>query len=121
MPQMAKIILDIDSSDFNSRYQGELKQCFVDAGFMVRGASIAKVKNSPFSVLNQRDFALGEGKLTIQTPEKIDATVYDAMGKAVYTVAHQDRLVLSPENFTPGMYVVYIKMGDSNFTQKIIR
>jgi hypothetical protein len=121
MPQMAKIILDIDSSDFNSRNQGKLKQCFVDAGFMVRGASIAKVKNSPFSVLNQRNFALGEGKLIILTPEKIDATVYDAMGKAVYTVAHQDRLVLSPENFTPGMYVVYIKMGDSHFTQKIIR
>ncbi|MFT5056534.1 MAG: hypothetical protein ACI80H_001249 [Pseudoalteromonas distincta] len=121
MPQMAKIILDIDSSDFNSRYQGELKQCFIDAGFMVRGASIAKVKKSPFSVLNQSAFALGEGKLTILTPEKIDAIVYDAMGRAVYTVEHQDRLVLSPEKFTPGMYVVYIKMGDFHFTQKIIR
>jgi hypothetical protein len=121
MPQMAKIILDLDSSNFDSRYHGELKQCFVDAGFMERGASIAKVKKSPFSVLNQSAFALGEGKLTILTPEKIDATVYDAMGRTVYTVAHQDILVLSPEDFTPGMYVVYIKMGDSHFTQKIIR
>ncbi len=121
MPQMAKIILDIDKTDFNGRYQGELKQCFVDAGFMVRGASISKVKNSPFSVLNQSAFALGEGKLTILAPDKIDATVYDAMGRAVHTVAHQDRLILSPEDFIPGMYVVYIKMGDSHFTQKIMR
>lgn len=121
MPQMARVILDIDNADFDGRYQSELKECFVQAGFIERGASISKVKNSPFTVLNQSAFVLGEANLIIETPAIVNAQVYDVMGRKVYTINNERDIVLHPSLFTTGMYVVYIEMGNSHFTQKIVR
>ena len=123
MAQMATIILEIDSTDFNGRYQSPLTQCFVDAGFVKRkGASVEiEDKPSPFTVYNQIGFANGDGNLRIKLPLDANYSVLNALGQIVEAGTEQDEISLNPSTYTSGIYVVYVTFGNATFTQKIIR
>ena len=123
MAEMATIILEIDSADFKGRYQSPLTQCFVDAGFIKRkGSSVEKTANSsPFKVYNQSGFAASEGNLTIQLPEEAKYRVLNSLGQTVSEGQVSNALILSPNDYSSGLYIVYITVNETTFTQKILR
>lgn len=121
MTQMAQIILDIDSADFDSRYYSQLKQCFVDAGFVGRGASVKQIKSKEnIGILNQQGFAMGTAPLTILAPQIASFSVYNTAGQKL----HEEKgatLTLSPANYVPGVYVVIAEIDGKMFRFKIVR
>jgi hypothetical protein len=121
MAQMAQIILDIDSLDFNKRYYSSLKQCYVDAGFVQRGASIKDNEDfGALKILNQLAFAQGTGNLRFQLPQSAKVSVYSAMGQLVST--HYGRAItLDKTTFTPGLYVIRAEIDGKQYNVKIIR
>ncbi|MDB9882717.1 T9SS type A sorting domain-containing protein, partial [Bacteroidia bacterium] len=122
MTQMAQIILDIDSSDFQKRYYSELKTCFVDAGFLKRGVGIRDLSvASPFKIYNQAGFASGEGNISIDLPNNAYYSIVNSLGQIITNNERSGKLVLNPKDFKSGLYVVYITIDNSTFTQKILR
>ncbi len=121
MEQMAQIILDIDSADFNKRYNSNLKRCFVDAGFIKRSASVAAHKSSDvIKIINQQGFADGTAHIELVAPSISTFTVYGASGSKIYTQKSKS-LLLSPASFEKGLYVIQVEAHDTIYTLKIIR
>jgi hypothetical protein len=123
MTEMATIILEIDSADFNSRYQSQLTQCFVDAGFIQRKGSnvLPQDAPSPFKVYNQTGFASGEGNLSIDLPNEAQFSIVNSLGQIIIKNQTSSNLVLNPKDFITGLYVLYITIDNSTFTQTIVR
>lgn len=121
MTQMAQIILDIDSADFNKRYFAALKQCFVQAGFIKHGASIAVNKNSDaIKIFNQQGFAAGTAPIEIVAPSLASFSLYGASGAKIHT-QKSEKLLLSPDFYEKGMYVIRIETSNAIYTLKVIR
>lgn len=121
MAQMAQVILDIDSMDFDSRYYSPLKQCFVDAGFVQRGADIEIIKGQgDINVLNQLGFAQGHAELKVIAPKATLFTLYSATGQKLYSETHTV-LSLSPADYNAGLYVVTAELDGKLYSLKIIR
>jgi len=121
MAQMAQIILDIDSADFNSRYYSQLKQCFVDAGFVQRGASVDIIKDKgDIKILNQQGFVQGSAHLQVVAPQIAVYSLYAPTGQKLYSET-STLLSLSPTHFAPGLYIVTVEMNNTVHTIKILR
>ena len=121
MNDMAEIILDIDSMDFNGRYYSPIKQCFVEAGFVTRSASIAKpLVTNNIKVLNQSGFASGNRELTVELNKAKSVILYNSMGQRLQSV-FTSTLMLHPQDFTPGVYFLEIQENGFIQTLKFIR
>jgi hypothetical protein len=121
MAQMAQVILDIDSMDFGGRYYSPLKQCFVDAGFVQRGANVRTIRGQEeIYVLDQLGFARGYAKLKVVTPKDALFTLYTATGQKLYCETH-NVLSLSPANYNAGLYIVTAELDGKLYSFKIIR
>lgn len=121
MTQMAQIILDIDSADFESRYYSQLKQCFVDAGFVERGASVQVLREKgDIEILDQQGFALGTAPITLLAPQEASFTIYSIAGQKMYENTTTE-LSLSPTDYASGLYVVTVQIGEKLYSFKIIR
>lgn len=120
MAEMAQVIVDIDESDFESRYYDAVMSCFVSAGFLSYGASVDAIETTNFKILNQAGFLAGSGNLVVELTEESSVELIDMNGKllAKYTT---DRVVLNPKNYTKGMYVLRISEGNNQATLKILR
>ncbi|PCJ67312.1 MAG: hypothetical protein COA58_03050 [Bacteroidetes bacterium] len=121
MAEMAQIILTIDSGDFGNRYHSQLKQCFVDAGFIARGASVSNPIQKGFKVLNQNGFIVGDGNLTIEINTPASYKIYNTAGQLIQSGNPTSKLTLSPSDFSKGLYVVYFTINGKSVSQKILR
>jgi hypothetical protein len=121
MPQMAQLILQIDSFNFDKRYYKKVKGCFVEADFLKWNASISP-KNipSPLIVLNQQGFIIGNGTLQINLPKKASYVIYNTLGQVILSDT-QSKIMLQPQDFSKGYYVIQINIDGIHYTQRIIR
>lgn len=121
MAQMAQVILDIDSMDFDGRYYSPLKQCFVDAGFVQRGANVKTIHGQEeIYVLDQLGFARGYAELKVVTPKDALFTLYTTSGQKLLSVIN-NTLSLSPTDFNTGLYLVTVEIDGEFYSLKIIR
>lgn len=122
MTDMANVILHVDSTNFDKRYNSQLKQCFVDAGFILRGASIKAPSDlNPYQILNQTGFATGDGslKIELQTPAMIQ--IFNPLGKLIETFNSYENVSLNPSRFTKGVYLILIEIEGNQYVHKILR
>lgn len=121
MAQMAKLIVQIDSSEFDKRYYKKVKGCFVEADFLKWNVSIAP-KNipSPLVVLNQQGFIAGNETLQINLPKQASYIIYNTLGQVILSDT-QSKIMLQPQDFPKGYYVIQINIKGINYSQRIIR
>jgi hypothetical protein len=121
MSEMAVELLRIDNVDFDGRYGNQLKQCFVDAGFIVRGVNVPVITlTDDIRVLNHSAFASGSGQLKIQVPASSQFIVYNLFGQKIIN-SKGTEITLDPSDFSAGMYVIDIICGGSRSSVKIVK
>lgn len=120
MSSMAKIVLDIDSSDFGSRYHQEIQDCFVEAGFIAPASIDNSNLGYSLKIINQVGFVNGESPLSIRLPPSSKYCVYDMLGKPITDWTNGD-IELFPVDYVSGMYVIHISINNELLAVKIIR
>jgi hypothetical protein len=120
MKDMARVILDIDSADFDMRYRPSILDCFVDAGFIDKSKDTNQ--SSPFilKVLNQQGFIHGETPLEIRLPVSSSHIIFDMFGKQI-TDERKGRVLIQPSELKHGMYVIRISIDSELISIKILR
>jgi len=123
MPEMAKVILLIDTLQNNGANNWAIKTCFYDQGILTAG-TVPEVHYSEIRILNSLAFAQGTGKLEILTPSRtnfsvelisIDGQTHFQSNSATGTIE------LNPMDFKAGNYVLRIIEDDRVWTYKVIR
>lgn len=121
MPQMAQILLDIDSADFNKRYYSPLKQCLVDAGFVYRSASVDVVDKPEILIRNSSAFAAGVGSMNVEIKGELNYEIYTVAGQLLRSGSNRDSIELRPQDFSSGLYILRISVNDREYSVKIVR
>jgi len=121
MPEMAQIMLDIDSTSFGRRNYSSLKTCFVAAGFMMHGATVQPLaKDLPIKIFNSQGFAYGNGDLRVSAIGNCTWHVYDCVGKLLLS-GNSNTILLQPVDFETGMYFLVVNLNNKLQTLKFIK
>ena len=120
MKEMASIILDIDSLDFEMRYHKAISECFAKAGFIPKIINTIQFEFYSFKVLNQQGFIDGSSPLKINLPENATYQIFDILGKKI-TDERTGNILLYPVDFNHGMYIIRIKFESEFNLIKILR
>ena len=120
MDQMARVILSIDSADFNMRYHSSIFDCFEDAGFVIKNKDTNQTSSFDLKVLNQQGFIHGETPLEIRLPESSSYKIFDILGKQI-TDERKGRILIRPSELNHGMYVIRISIDSELISIKILR
>ena len=120
MDQMARVILSIDSADFDMRYHSSIFDCFVDAGFVIKNKDTNQTSSFDLRVLNQQGFIHGETPLEIRLPESSSFKIFDILGKQI-TDKRKGRVIIQPSELNHGMYVIRISIDSELIAIKILR
>jgi hypothetical protein len=121
MPEMARVILQIDSSDFGRKNYSRVKGCFVEAEFIKWTVSTdKKAIPFPYKVLDQEGFARGIGDLTIPLPTVANYMVYNALGEQVSS-GESALISLRSVDYSSGLYVIRILINETTYSLKILR
>ncbi len=129
MPQMARIILKIDSLLFSGKDVGKVWQCFTDQGILdsvPANIGLPAIDNTPIKFKNTYAFSQGIGKATLvfANPKYWqDIEIYNSLGQKIRTIAIDKEIILSPEDFQSGIYYIKIKsaQGLQHTISKLIR
>lgn len=131
MPQMAKVILKLDSMLFNAKDLGKIWQCFTDRGILdtVPGPiGIKEIENidGHIKFLNTSDFSRGlsPSRILVTYPQLWNRIeIYNNLGQLTHTLKISKETTLRPDEFKSGVY--YLKIistnGENIFSQKIIK
>jgi hypothetical protein len=120
MDQMARVILSIDSADFDMRYHSSIFDCFVDAGFIIKNKDTNQTSSFDLKVLNQQGFIHGETPLEIRLPESSSHIIFDMLGKQI-TDERKGGVLIQPSELKHGMYVIRISIDSELISIKILR
>ncbi len=121
MAQMAKILLTIDSADFNRRYYSPLKQCLVDAGFVDRGAVAKPPQHKLLTILNSAGFSTGEAPAIIVLNSPGQWQLYNVAGQLVDAGKAERRIELQPSDYAKGVYILHLKVDNQDYSFKLVR
>ena len=124
MPEMAKVMLMIDTLFWGGAHYYDIKECFVQHTILEWGAGVEQIEeNTPFRLLNSLGFAHGTGNLSIQSRVTGDITVkvVDNTGRLCFQEIGSNQIDLDPTTFLPGIYHILIQQNDVNLSYKVIR
>ncbi|MBI1306007.1 MAG: T9SS type A sorting domain-containing protein [Bacteroidetes bacterium] len=124
MPEMAKIILKIDTLLFGGRHYYPVKECFVQYGILHWGAAVPVITPaSQIKILNTTGFASGTGSLIVQSGDEseLKVSVYDMTGQLLSEVNGYSKIEFSPDQFASGMYILNVQQNDVTLSWKVIR
>lgn len=131
MPQMARVILKMDSILFKGKDVAFIWQCFTDRGILdTVPRSLTKLNpiniKEEIKILNTTDYSQGLAPLRIQlaNPYLWNAIeIYDNIGQKIISIATTKEIILMPQDYKAGVY--YLKFnsvsGSQNISKKIIR
>jgi hypothetical protein len=122
MPDMANVILRMDTLQNNAVYSWAIRTCFVDHGIL-EPASVETIQSLPgITIKNSLNFARGSGNLEIEFehPRPYEIELFDFSGKLISRHSSNQRSwTLSPETMLPGTYVLMIRTENEIFQGKL--
>lgn len=122
MPDMAEILLHVDTILNSGANYSAIKECFVQKGFMEYFASVSDVQDLPqHMVKNSLAFALGEGDLEVSDKKPFSLEFFDALGKSVLKMSGDSSYHISPDQLSKGMYFLKVVQGNSTYSLKLVR
>ncbi len=129
MPQMARIILKIDSLLFSGKDVGKIWQCFTNQGILDTvpdniGLTFANLDQ--IKILNTYEFSQGIGMaiISISNPNFwTDFEIFNSVGQKLITQNVSAEIGLNPDDFKPGVYFIKLKskQGQLNAVYKLVR
>lgn len=124
MPEMANILLRMDTIQNNAANSWEMKQCFLEQGILEPGSVRPQPKPADLRILNTYEFGLGTGSMFVESPQHVsfEITIYDMKGSTVLESASENGVLeIQPTTLTPGSYVLNIQYNGLIYRQKILR
>jgi hypothetical protein len=122
MPQMALVMLKVDTVMWNADHAGLIYNCFVERGILAFGNSVDnKIKEELFSILNSGAFASGTDAMQIKTnSENVFSTaVYSVSGQLIQRFDNiKNTISISPEYFSSGVYILELRQNGKNYHYK---
>ncbi len=81
------------------------------------------IKRIGFELLNSAGFASGTGQLRITNKNNgmMQVEVYNLTGKRVSNCTVSNQLILFPENYESGIYLIRISSDNQVFTARVVR
>lgn len=131
MPQMARVILKIDSILFQGKDVANIWQCFTDRGILDTVPwSLIKIApinyNNGVKILNTSNFAKGLEPATIRLTypdlwKQIE--IYNSNGQVIKTLDSISEITLHPDLFQTGVYYIRLNSVDGKYStnSKLIR
>jgi hypothetical protein len=123
MPQMARVLLKIDTLVWQAQHANAILNCFVERGILAFGASVNEEAKSPIQLLNSAGFASGQAPLVITQSgnNNYNLDVYDNLGQLVANITNQNEWKLNPIDFKSGVYYLVISNNVATYHFKIIK
>ncbi len=127
MPQMARVILKLDSMMYGGKEVGKIWQCFTDRGILdTVPKKLDKLdlleSEKEIKILNSYEFAKNMNPLVILVfnPNRWgDLKMYNSLGQLVMVSAIENRMELSPIAFKPGQY--YLVFTSKNYSETVTK
>lgn len=115
MPQMARVLLKVDTVLWGGRHMAQIWECFVERGILGFGADVPVQPdlNAQIIISNSWDWAVGEGALRIEhrNQQPFEACILTIDGKLkVKYEQGKESLSIQPKDFPTGTYTLQIKM-----------
>lgn len=117
IPDMANIILKLDSSMFQGKYEKDIRDCFSQHSILLSNRTSVSFETQ-FKAYNTIGFANGTDYAVITSLNSIpfDCKVYDLNGKLISEMNSVSKAEIDPYNFVSGVYFVeLIKENQSSF------
>ncbi len=123
MPQMARVLLRIDTLVWQAKHTGAILNCFVEQGILGFAANIESSASQSINLLNSNGFKNGEAPLIISNTsnETFNVKVFDNLGNEILNTLMQNELRLDPNEFESGIYYLQIMNAQSKFNFKIMK
>jgi hypothetical protein len=123
MPQMARILLKIDTLVWQAEHASSITNCFVERGILAFGASVDDINKASLKFLNSAGFATGAAPLIITPLDKneYELNIYDNFGKLIAHFSNQNEWKLEPVDFKSGLYHLVFTNSGSSIHYKIIK
>lgn len=120
MPEMALIMLSIDTSVFNNRYSSVLRQCFSKAGFIPTGSTL-QFPNMSIKVINSSGFLSGQAPLRVEGLNHTSYKLYKINGQLIQEGIATTQLELSPSDVSKGIYLLHLTTNGNSSIIKLVR
>jgi hypothetical protein len=124
MPQMARVILKIDSILFQGKDVANIWQCFTDRGILDTVPwSLVKIDHVNYTngvkILNTSNFAIGADPAVIKLAYPIlwkQIEIYNSKGQIIKTLDSNTEITLFPELFQKGVYYIRLNSFDGKYS-----
>ena len=126
MPQMARVILKIDTILFKGKNSHNIWECFANQGILAPNKIQMPIKASDIRISNTSEFAngLAPARITSSNPELwSNIEIYNNIGQNIISIDMDKETFLYPQTFIPGVYYLKIISKDETIivNKKIIR
>lgn len=123
MPQAAQLYMQADSILFNKAHAWKIGPVFnarkmgnFDVGLAEQALALKRLV-----IQNSAAFALGTGNAVVDIPFAINYTVTDIQGRIIEQKSSDGKIVLQPETFTQGVYILTIRSDAGQTSLKFVR
>lgn len=125
MPQMAVIMLKIDSILWQGANYYDIKECFVRHKILRWNTELSTedLHKSGIKVLNTSGFSAGTGPVEVVSPGKgiVQVEIHDMMGRRIAQKSGQGSVLIPPQGLPAGVYVLNILQNDVTLSVKIAK
>jgi hypothetical protein len=122
IPDMANILLTVDSLMFNQKYHHDIRDCFSKHNILAN-VNTPVAFNKLFTAYNTYGFSQGAetAEINAKSGQSFSYTVFDNIGQMVKLDKTVNRLNLDPQSYKSGIYFVELKIGGYTSYLKLIK
>jgi hypothetical protein len=125
MKDMCRFMLDTDSMLYGKQHWFPIQQAFMGRNIIDQMVGVKRQAEPVigFEILNSAGFASGTGQLHITNKNNgiMKVEVYNLTGKRVSNSTVSNQLILFPENYESGIYLIRISSDIQVFTARVVR
>ena len=121
MPDMAEVLLHLDTVLFNQRYYAPIKECLVERGLAEYFVNIDEPQSLPSGLIkNSAAFSTGSGSLEISSPQGFELHLFNTQAQLLLDISG-DHILLDPQDYSKGVYILYIRQNGVLYREKVLR
>lgn len=122
IPEMANVILKMDSMMFDSKYHNDIRNCFAKHSILASTGQ-SPVFTQLFNAFNTAGFSssASPAEITAKNQESFNYLIYNNLGQKMDEGTSVNQLILNPEDYISGIYFVELKIGNTSTYLKILK
>ena len=122
IPEMANILLTVDSLLFNQKYHHDIRNCFAVHDVLASTPTTVAF-DQLFQAKNTLGFTQGGDNAVIESrnQEWFDYSIYNNLGQEITSGNAAGSLIINPSEFISGIYFVHLNIGNTTTYLKLIR